>query len=579
MSLVTRSGDLRFVIVDADLYLWLPGDAAVRAVDAWPYQWFQPFGTAGGRGLFQAGVDWNAHSVLIAVGGGGEVETLADLGGMARVRSYQALADRELLRIDRGSDGAPELWVTDGTAGGTQKLQESGPTVQVGDAARAFVAVGGRYAFVSFSAAGETEIWTTDGSEAGTRRLDRLTAAGETTDVAALAATADRVFVLGRPILAEGLPDERRAWLWASPDAPDVAALLSEWPLDYLALTRLWTGAWALRPWGDRVYFAGGTEGSGTELWSSDGSVAGTGRVADLSPGPSSSYPGLFMSAGDRLYFVANDGLTGQELWSYAPGDAALCRATSTALCLQGGRFRVEAGWMDFEGVQGQATAVPLTSDSGAFWFFDSANVELVAKVLDGVELYGHHWVFYGALSNVRYALTVRDGLTGAARRYVNPAGTYASVGDSAAFGRLGASATSAPPPREEPASGAGSTGVTAGPASGACEPGPTRLCLVEGRFAVDAAWRDFQGNEGVGSATPWPGGESGTFWFFDDANIELIVKVLDGTPINGRWWVYYGALSNVEYTVTVTDTLTGVVRTYINPAGTFASVGDVDAF
>jgi hypothetical protein len=37
--------------------------------------------------------------------------------------------------------------------------------------------------------------------------------------------------------------------------------------------------------------------------------------------------------------------------------------------------------------------------------------------------------------------------------------------------------------------------------------------------------------------------------------------------------------LSNVEYGVTVTDTLTGVVRTYFNPAGTFASVGDVDAF
>jgi len=222
---------------------------------------------------------------------------------------------------------------------------------------------------------------------------------------------------------------------------------------------------------------------------------------------------------------------------------------------------------------------VPLTSDSGAFWFFDSANVELVTKVLDGTALYGHHWVFYGALSNVRYALTVRDGLTGAAMRYVNPAGTYASVGDSAAFGPLGASATSAPAPVERVAAGVTAVHEGAGPPSGVCTPGPTRLCLLGSRFEVEVVWRDFEGNFGVGQAVPWAGGESGTFWFFDAANVELIVKVLDGTPINGRYWVYYGALSNVAYELTVTDTLTGAMRTYLNPAGTFASVGDVDAF
>jgi hypothetical protein len=45
------------------------------------------------------------------------------------------------------------------------------------------------------------------------------------------------------------------------------------------------------------------------------------------------------------------------------------------------------------------------------------------------------------------------------------------------------------------------------------------------------------------------------------------------------RFWLFYGALSNVEYTLTVTDTATGAVRTYHNPGGTFASVADVSAF
>jgi len=54
---------------------------------------------------------------------------------------------------------------------------------------------------------------------------------------------------------------------------------------------------------------------------------------------------------------------------------------------------------------------------------------------------------------------------------------------------------------------------------------------------------------------------------------------VLDGRPLNDKFWVFYGALSSVEYTLTVTDTQTGVVKTYTNPSGRLASVADTGAF
>jgi hypothetical protein len=54
---------------------------------------------------------------------------------------------------------------------------------------------------------------------------------------------------------------------------------------------------------------------------------------------------------------------------------------------------------------------------------------------------------------------------------------------------------------------------------------------------------------------------------------------VLDGRAINGGFWVFYGALSNVEYTLTVTDTETGRVKTYFNPSRNFGSLGDTSAF
>jgi hypothetical protein len=36
-------------------------------------------------------------------------------------------------------------------------------------------------------------------------------------------------------------------------------------------------------------------------------------------------------------------------------------------------------------------------------------------------------------------------------------------------------------------------------------------------------------------------GADTGYFWFFEDTNVELVVKVLDGRAINGHTWVFYG--------------------------------------
>ncbi|HYU30903.1 MAG TPA: hypothetical protein VEW48_01960 [Thermoanaerobaculia bacterium] len=104
-------------------------------------------------------------------------------------------------------------------------------------------------------------------------------------------------------------------------------------------------------------------------------------------------------------------------------------------LCLNADRFRATVVWrIPGSGAQGTGMPVPRTSDTGAFWFFQPPNVELVLKVLDGRGLNGHFWVFYGSLTNVEFDLTVTDTVTGKQRTYHNPAGTMASRADTAAF-------------------------------------------------------------------------------------------------------------------------------------------------
>jgi len=109
--------------------------------------------------------------------------------------------------------------------------------------------------------------------------------------------------------------------------------------------------------------------------------------------------------------------------------------------------------------------------------------------------------------------------------------------------------------------------------------PDPTLLTLGAGRFEVRVAWSSSSlGTNGVGQAIPFTT-DTGAFWFFQPTNVELVVKVLDGRGINGHFWVFYGAMSNVEYTITVTDTVTGAVREYHNPEGHLASEADTTAF
>lgn len=106
-----------------------------------------------------------------------------------------------------------------------------------------------------------------------------------------------------------------------------------------------------------------------------------------------------------------------------------------TGLCLNNGRFQAEVTWrVSPTGAEGSGIPIPLTGDTGAFWFFSPSNYELVVKVLDGRGVNGHFWVFYGSVTDVEFELTVTDTQTGQQRTYRNPAGTMTSQADTTAF-------------------------------------------------------------------------------------------------------------------------------------------------
>jgi hypothetical protein len=114
--------------------------------------------------------------------------------------------------------------------------------------------------------------------------------------------------------------------------------------------------------------------------------------------------------------------------------------------------------------------------------------------------------------------------------------------------------------------------------AEAACVSDATTICLNNGRFKVQAQWTTRAGQSGAGQAVALTG-DTGYFWFFSSNNIEMVVKVLDACAFS-RYWVFAGGLTDVNVVWTVTDTLTGVVKTYTNAQGTpFQPLQDTYAF
>jgi uncharacterized repeat protein (TIGR01451 family) len=78
------------------------------------------------------------------------------------------------------------------------------------------------------------------------------------------------------------------------------------------------------------VFFAATDGSSGTELWRSDGTAAGTARVLDINPGAGSSIPSYLTNVNGTLFFQANDGSNGPELWVLSSPPAGTPDLTAT---------------------------------------------------------------------------------------------------------------------------------------------------------------------------------------------------------------------------------------------------------
>ncbi|MEE8522554.1 MAG: ELWxxDGT repeat protein [Thermoanaerobaculia bacterium] len=432
------------------------------------------------------------------------------------------------------------LWKTDGTAAGTVAVTTLPPEV---DYVESLETVGGHLALV-ITYEGVTDVnglWISDGTAAGTVQTPFW-------GIRDIAATPGRLWIGGRTRSPGNLHQI------------DADSLTVERSLDF-------DGAVKLTPFGGVLYVGVTDFVTPGELWRTDGTAEGTVRLGPPAPVTLTSPRAL----GSTLFFPGNHPIYGTELWAVNHE----CVPSSETLCLAGDRFQARSLWRDRSGDSSPGSAAELDADAGTFWFFDGETPELAVKVLDGRSLNDHFWAFSGAATDLAVELHLLDVVTGAESRHLHPAGDLSSVADVLAF------ADSTPPEARRIAAVSGPDRVsvsTRETAPGLCRASSTTLCLLGGRFALSLERRDGTGSPAPGFARPISD-RAGALSYFRSGSPELIAKAHDGRPFNGHFWIFVGALTDLSYDLTVTDTVTGAQRVYTNPPGRVGGFADVEAF
>ena len=219
-------------------------------------------------------------------------------------------AGGRLFFVGRDDEHGAELWTSDGTEAGTTLVVDLRPGRA--SAEPADLTPAGRHVY--FTAAKHRRLWRTDGTAAGTVGVRGLGKA----DPRELTALGERLYLIG----ARGSGDSLYACEPGCERAVRLRTLRSRGRPGF---------ARDLTAVGERLFFAVFTDRTGEELWTSDGTAAGTRLVPQIAPGARGSHPQSLTAVDGRLFFAADDGGKGLELWTSDGTAEGTCRVDDVA--------------------------------------------------------------------------------------------------------------------------------------------------------------------------------------------------------------------------------------------------------
>lgn len=188
------------------------------------------------------------------------------------------------------------LWCSDGTTAGTRVVRDILPEGRAYEVSTIVVANGTMY-FGTYDEVNEANnaLWRSDGTTAGTSIVKQGVAFFY-------------LYTIGGKLVFPDLNGQ--LWVSDGTEAGTTSLQTASAPL------RVRSETITALPLLGIIVFAGSDDFNDTELWQTDGTVAGTVRTADVVPGSGASDPLAMAAKGNTIFFSANDPTHGRELWS-----------------------------------------------------------------------------------------------------------------------------------------------------------------------------------------------------------------------------------------------------------------------
>jgi len=222
-----------------------------------------------------------------------------------KIMKYVVAGNQLFFTADDSTHGT-ELWVSDGTPAGTHLVADLMPGEDDGVVGAYLFALGDDVIFAGDDGIKGEELWRSDGTEAGTYLIKDINSHPVGSSSASGFTEANgRVYFQAN----DAQWGDQSLWVTDRTEAGTVPIASFDQGIQAAG------GPGRFVKYGGKIFFSAGTEGTGRELYVSDGSYAGTGLLKDINPGPFSSSPSWLTLFEGYLYFASDDGASGGRLW------------------------------------------------------------------------------------------------------------------------------------------------------------------------------------------------------------------------------------------------------------------------